>query len=280
MRTSTEWLSLTSAEFSAGAGTRGYAHLRHYTAEYCEWGDGPPLVLVPGLAGGYGLLGPLARLLARHFRVISYQLRGEDDCFALRQRFGIRDLVDDLTQLLDWLCLERPSVLGVSFGGVVALELAARRPTRLDALVVQGAGARFEHGLLQQVASLVLSRYPLPTDNAFVNQFFNLLFGRRQKPGPLFEFVTRQCWQTDQSVMAHRFRMIERHDLESKLPRIQTPLLVLAGDRDLLVSEQSLQGLCAAVPNAQLGRLPGCGHLAFVTQPERVALEAQRFLRG
>ena len=47
-------------------------------------------------------------------------------------------------------------------------------------------------GLLQQVAGWVLSRYPLPSDSPFVNQFFNLLFGARQEPGPLFEFVTRQ----------------------------------------------------------------------------------------
>ena len=46
---------------------------------YKEWGEGPPLILVPGLAGGYELLGPLARLLAGHFRVISYQLRGEEE---------------------------------------------------------------------------------------------------------------------------------------------------------------------------------------------------------
>jgi pimeloyl-ACP methyl ester carboxylesterase len=164
------------------------------------------------LAGGFELLGPLARLLARRFRVISYQLRGEDDCFALRRRFGLQDLVEDLAEFLDWQGLESPTVLGVSFGGVLALEFAARFPYRLEHLIVQGAGARFERGLLQRIAGLVLTRYPLPSDNPFVNQFFNLLFGGRQRPGPLFEFVTRQCWQTDQSVMAHRFQLVERSD--------------------------------------------------------------------
>src|SRR5262245_48643291 len=80
-KASLEWLAESGAEFSAGSGRLGYAHLENYTAEYCEWGDGPPVVLVPGLAGGFELLGPLARLLARDFRVIAYQLRGEDDCF-------------------------------------------------------------------------------------------------------------------------------------------------------------------------------------------------------
>src|SRR5947209_11387322 len=144
-----DWVATSGAAFSAGTGRAGFAHLKHYSVEYREWGQGPPLVLVPGLAGGFELLGPLARLLARDFRVISYQLRGEDDCFALRRRFDLADLVSDLAEFLDWHGLESPAVLGVSFGGVVALEFAARFPRRLDSLIVQGVGARFDRGLLQ-----------------------------------------------------------------------------------------------------------------------------------
>src|SRR5262245_50909494 len=172
VKASSIWLSAIGAEFSAGTGISGCAHLTNYTVEYREWGDGPPLVLVPGLAGGFELLGPLARLLARHFRVISYQLRGEDNCFALRSPFGLHDLVDDLAEFMDWHCLERPTLAGVSFGGILALEFAASHPSRLNELIVQGVGARFERNLLQQVASTVLSRFPLPADNPFINQFF------------------------------------------------------------------------------------------------------------
>jgi pimeloyl-ACP methyl ester carboxylesterase len=273
-----EWLNATGANFSAGLGDRGCAQLRHYTAEYREWGDGPPLVLIPGLAGGYELLGPLARVLAERYRVISYQLRGEDDCFALRQRFGLQDLVLDLREFLDWHCLEQPILCGVSFGGVLALEFAARFPRRLRSLVVQGVGARFERTLLQQVAGFVLSRYPFPHDNPFVNQFFNLLFGGRQRPDGLFQFVTRQCWQTDQSVMAHRFHLLEQFDLTDRVSQIAVPALVLTGDRDLLVSRPSLEALCNGLCNGKSATLTGCGHLAFVTQPEHVAQEMAGFL--
>src|SRR5579883_3314743 len=115
-------MTASGAAFSAGLGRSSFAQLRHYTAAYREWGDGPPLILVPGLAGGFELLGPLARLLANHFRVISYQLRGEDNCFALRQPFDLQDLVEDLAEFVDSLCLESPTVFGVSFGGILALE--------------------------------------------------------------------------------------------------------------------------------------------------------------
>jgi pimeloyl-ACP methyl ester carboxylesterase len=278
MKVSADWLEASGAAFSAGTGESGYVHLKHYTAAYCEWGSGPPLVLVPGLAGGFELLGPLARLLAQDFRVITYQLRGEDDAFALRRRFGLADLVEDLAEFLNWYGLEAPALMGVSFGGVLALEYAARRPHGLSSLIVQGAGARFERGLLQAVAGAVLTRYPLPSDNPFVNQFFNLLFGSRQRPGSLFHFVTRQCWQTDQAVMAHRFRLVEHFDITARLERIGVPSLVLAGERDLLVSERSLSALEEGIADCRRVALRGCGHLAFVTAPERVAEEVKRFL--
>jgi len=278
VKVSASWLAASGAEFSAGVGKCGCVHLKHYTVDYQEWGEGPPLIVVPGLAGGFQLLGPLARLLAANFRVISYQLRGEDDCFTLRRPFGISDLVEDLAELLEWQGLEAPTLMGVSFGGVLALEFAARYPTRLNKLIVQGVGAHFERGLLQRIAGVVLSRYPMLADNPFINQFFNLLFGGRQQKGPLFEFVTRQCWQTDQSVMAHRLHLVEQLDLADRLHRIRVPTLVLAGDRDLLVSQESLQALCDGIPQAASVRLPGCGHLAFVTKPARIAGEVRRFL--
>lgn len=278
MKASLDWMKTSGTDFSPEAGFSGLAHLKHYTAQFCEWGDGPPLVLIPGLAGGFELLGPLARLLARDFRVISYQLRGEDDCFAIRQRFTLADLVDDLGEFLDWMGLESPPVLGVSFGGVLALELAASIPHRLSKVIVQGVGSRFESGLLQQVAGMVLSRYPLPNDNPFVNQFFNLLFGGKQKPGPLVEFVVRQCWQTDQSVMAHRFQLAETFDLTRRLGRVRASTLVLSGDRDLLVSPDSLRELLLGLPRARHVAMPGSGHLAFATQPEKVAAAVRDFL--
>jgi pimeloyl-ACP methyl ester carboxylesterase len=237
------------------------------------------LILVPGLAGNFDLLGPLERELAKHYKVISYQLRGESDCFALRRRFGLRDLVEDLREFIEWNGLERPLVVGVSFGGVLALEYAATYPNRLQALGVQGVGVRFERGLVQRIASLVLSGFPLPPNSPFVNQFFNLLFGTRQTR-PLFDFVTRQCWQTDQSVMAHRLQLVERLDLGPRLGRVQAPACVLAGDRDLLVSPQSLKELSAGLPNSRRDLLGGCGHLAFVTHPHLVATKFHDFFSG
>ena len=280
MKATVDWMNATNRRYLAGAGSSTFVHLGKYTAELHETGSGPPIVLIPGLGGGAELLGPLARSLAATHRVYTYQLRGENDCFVLRHPFDLDDLVEDLAELLDALRLESPTLMGVSFGGIIALKFAIRYPYRLDRLVVQGVGARYERGLIQQIASTVLSRFPLPADSPFVNQFFNLLFGGRQKHDALFEFVTRQIWQTDQSVMAHRFRLVEGLDIEDDLRRIKAPTLVFAGDRDVLVSRQSLARLCEGIPDAHLMRLPSCGHLAFVTKPEAMVNNVAQFVHA
>src|SRR5207247_4643116 len=124
-----------------------FVHLGKYTVELREFGSGSPIVLIPGLAGGFNLLGPLARTLAANHRVFTYQLRGENDCFVLRHPFDLDDLVEDLAELLDSLRLENPTIMGLSFGGIIALKFAIRFPYRVDRLIVQGVGARYERGL-------------------------------------------------------------------------------------------------------------------------------------
>jgi pimeloyl-ACP methyl ester carboxylesterase len=274
-----DWLNATNRKYVADTSSSAFVHLGKYTAELYESGAGSPIVLIPGLAGGFELLGPLARTLAADYHVFSYQLRGENDCFVLRHPFDLDDLVEDLAELLDTLKLENPTIMGLSFGGIIAMKFAMRYPYRLDRLIVQGVGARYERGLIQQIASTVLSRFPLPADSPFVNQFFNLLFGGKQKQDSLFEFVTRQIWQTDQSVMAHRFRLAEALDIEKQLRYIKAPTLVLAGDRDVFVSPNSLTRLCDGIPKCQFAQLPNCGHLAFVTKPDVIVKHVEQFLQ-
>lgn len=271
-----EWLSHAPDAFPTREHS-GCAQLSYYTASYREWGEGPPLLLLPGLAGGIELIAPLARQLARYFRVVALQLRGEEDCFALRRRFGISDLVGDISEFMEWYGLERPDMMGVSFGGVLALEFAARHPHRLRSLGVQGVGARFERGLVKSVAAHALTGFPLPRDNPFINQFVQLLFGRGPQPRFLVDHIARLCWQTDQSVMNHRFRLVRHMDLIPRLNAVRAPVISFAARRDVLVSDQSLLDLCNRLEEVKLVRLDAGGHLAFVLHPERIADDMHAF---
>jgi len=244
-----------------------------------QMGAGPPLVLVPGLAGGWKLLAPLATRLARRYQVTIPGLRG--DRFPMGTAW-VRDMDEyagDLGELIERLGLERPAVFGVSFGGAIALGLAVEQPQRIGALVLHGVEARFRTSLGATIARRVLERFPLPSDNRFVNQFFNLLHGGKPEPGPLSEFVVERCWETDQSVMARRIGLLESFDVSDRLWRVDVPTLVLAGTRDVVVPPARQRALAAGIAGAQLTTLDGAGHIGFLTHRAEVARQVRRFLR-
>src|SRR5918999_4642005 len=99
--------------------------------DYDVQGEGPPLLLVNGL--GFGRWGFFKQIpaLSRHFRTITFDVRGERDLSE-----GVADLVADVVALLDHLRVRKSHVLGTSLGGLVAQELALRRPDLVDCLVL------------------------------------------------------------------------------------------------------------------------------------------------
>ncbi len=239
--------------------------------EVVRLGSGDPIVLVPGLAGSWRLVAPLAERLARRNEVIICGLRG--DRFPLGGAWAndIADHARDLSEIIGQLGLEQPTVFGVSFGGAVALELAVDHPQKVGTLILHGAEARFRTTLGATIARRVLERFPLPSDNRFVNQFFNLLHGSKPEPGPLAEFVVERCWETDQAVMARRLALLESFDVSDRLWQIDVPTLVLAGSRDVIVPATRQKALAASIPGARFEAIIGAGHVGFLTHRREIA---------
>jgi len=231
------------------------------------------------MAGGWRLVAPLAQKLARRFEVIVCGVRG--DRFPMGGSWA-REMADhshDVVEVINQLGLERPTVMGVSFGGAVALELAVDQPHKIGALVVQGAEAKFRATLASTIARRVLERFPLPSDNGFVNQFFNLLHGGKPEPGPLPEFVVERCWETDQSVMARRLSLLESFDVSDRLWRVDVPTLVLAGSRDVVVPASRQKALAASIAGARFEVLENAGHIGFLTHRTEVVRHVARLMR-
>jgi 3-oxoadipate enol-lactonase len=242
-----------------------------------SWGQGEPLLLVPGLAGGLPLMAPLVRQLSQDFQVIGIEVREEHRLVGHRPIYSLLNLADDLVEAMDRLKLEAPTVLGVSFGGVLAMEAALRQPSRIGRLILQGVGSHFENGLIPKIAQWVLPNIPLPTDKPAINQFFNLLFGKNWPDRDLFNAAVQQCWQTDQGVMCERLNLARRFDWRGRLSKLAMPVLALRGDRDVMVSHPCWQDLGKRLPTAYLRELQGAGHMAFATHPDQIAQEVARF---
>jgi 3-oxoadipate enol-lactonase len=248
--------------------------------EVVEIGKGEPIVLVPGLAGGWRLLAPLARKLARRNRVILYGFRDESDPLSSRAARQLGDHARDLSGLIGELGLERPTVFGVSFGGAVALEFAVDEPCRVGRLVLSGVEARFHATLASTIARRVLERFPLPGDNPFVNQFFNLFHGGKPEAGPMPRFIVERCWETDQGVMARRLAMLEDFDVSDRLWRLDAPTLILAGTRDVVVPISRQEALARSIAGARFQSIDAAGHVGFLTHSAEVARHVEQLCRG
>jgi pimeloyl-ACP methyl ester carboxylesterase len=104
---------------------------------FADDGAGNPLVFVPGLGGTHAMFGPQVATFSATHRLIRPDLRGNGRSGRLAGPIGtvLDRQCDDLAALLDHLELDRAVMLGVSYGGAVALRFALRHPDRSAGLV-------------------------------------------------------------------------------------------------------------------------------------------------
>src|SRR4051794_39932286 len=134
---------------------RRRAEIRSATIAYEVAGAGPPVVLVHGLSGSTRWWRRNIGALTPHQRVYVVDLIGFGASRA-RHPFALSEAASFLARWLDHLGLERVSVVGHSMGGLIAAELAADAPDRVDRLVlVDPAALPFETGLVAHAISLV-----------------------------------------------------------------------------------------------------------------------------
>jgi pimeloyl-ACP methyl ester carboxylesterase len=126
----------------ASFGIDRFAVVDQARAHYVEAGTGPPAILIPGLFGTYRGFSRMLPLLAPHFHLYALDNfgTGESERPSDAFTYTVEEQADMIVKLMDELKLERSTFIGVSYGGMIALNLAARYPERVQAVVcIEGA---------------------------------------------------------------------------------------------------------------------------------------------
>jgi pimeloyl-ACP methyl ester carboxylesterase len=126
----------------ASFGADRFAVVDQARAHYVEAGAGPPAILIPGLFGTYRGFTRVLPLLAPHFHLYALDNfgTGNSDRPCDDFTYTVDEQADLIVKLMDELKLERSTFIGVSYGGMIALNLAARYPERVHAVVcIEGA---------------------------------------------------------------------------------------------------------------------------------------------
>jgi pimeloyl-ACP methyl ester carboxylesterase len=239
--------------------------LEEGTVGLLKAGDGPELVFLHG-AGGAGAWTGFHDSLSRRFTVIApdHPGFGNSDDFPAVEDMG--DLVYHYLDVFDRLGLQNPVVVGASFGGWIAAELAVHSPARVSRLVLLApVGLRIPG---QPIADLFLMN---PAERAAA-LYHDQSVGRQRIPSEsdidLFvrryrddTALARFCW--------HPF--FANPKLERRLRRITAPTVVVAARPDKVLPIEHCQRYAEKIPDAVLATIDDCGHALYMESPERVA---------
>lgn len=246
-----------------------------YRMRYRVLGQGPPLILVPGIASTYRGYALTLNRLASRFRTILYDYPGEhpDDASKLG-RITHDHLVDDVFGLIDHLNLGRVFLVGPSFGSTIVLRCLHREPRRFPKAVVQGAFARRRFTTAERLALLVGRRIPGTTSCLPFHERVLTYNNRNHFPAILddrWSFYLEQNGLTPIAALAHRLDLVARLDLRPILPEIPTPVLLLQGNEDRIVPHRCFEELQQALPAAEGVIMPLVGHQPHYTHAEALA---------
>jgi proline iminopeptidase len=263
-----------------------------------EVGAGPALVVLHGGPDfDYDYLLPELDVLADRFRLVYYAQRGRG-----RSAEGVRpddvtidSEMDDLERVRRHLGLESVAVLGHSWGGVLAMEYAARHPERLTQLILMDTAPASYQDRLTFRRHLDRIRSPRDADrmrslaataefragNLDVEaEYHRLHFRPTLRPDLLDLLLPRLRINFDpervRTARAIEDRLYDQtwnspaYDLFPALRRLTVPTLVLYGENDFFPVEVVAR-IAEAIPGARLVVLPQCGHFAFLEAPDTVA---------
>lgn len=239
-----------------------------------EGGDGPPLILVPGLSGDKEAFLYQFPAFTRHFRVLAVDLRrvrGDEP-------EGIDLFVDDLVDVMDAFGVPSAAVLGLSFGGTLAMRLGVREPGRVRALVLVNTLARLDLSHVGLNRSLLIplayvtTRYTPPR----VAETFSRVWGDLQVwvydpsdgNGRVFYYQQTSAARVPFPAGSRRLALLRPFDLRDDLPAIRAPALVVRGTTDTYCPARWAREIAALIPQADFLEIAGAGHLALISKAE------------
>ena len=251
---------------------------------YEQYGSGPPLLLVAGLASDSQSWLPVVEGLAEQFTVILLDNRGvgrsNQEC-----EISVSLMADDCAALIRHLGYQRVALTGHSMGGMIAMELSRQYPDLVDRLVLVATAAKntVRNNLLFQDWA---DWYESGHDRAawFRTVLYWILTKRFFENQPLLDasldYLLKYPWPQSPQAFRQQVQAIADFDATSWLGLISAPTLVLAGEQDLLMPPGDAEYLVQQLPNAVLQVLPGAAHSVQTEQPEAFVQAVVNFCRG
>jgi pimeloyl-ACP methyl ester carboxylesterase len=234
-------------------------------------GTGSPLLYLHG-AGGL-IWDPLLDALAAGHTVYAVEHPGARDSEALTHLPGMWELVLFYDELLDRLGLDTAAVVGHSFGGMVAAELAANSPKRVSRLVlIAPIGLWRDDTPIPDIAGIPPETLPGLVLADPDGPLAGMLTPPPDDPQAKFEAAMRMA-----SIL-HFIWPIPDKGLDRRIHRVSAPTLLVWGRQDRLVDPVYAEEFSARLRDSRVELVDGAGHLPQMESPEAVCGLVTTFL--
>jgi pimeloyl-ACP methyl ester carboxylesterase len=239
-------------------------------------GDGPPVVLVHAGVADARMWEPVLPALTPLHRIVRFDMRGFG---RTRSTPGTFAPAGDLAGLLDALDIAEAHVVGASFGGLVALELAATQPQRVASLVLLAPALPDIEPSPELLAFAEAEEQAIRVDQIDAAVDINVKMWAADSSPETRALVA------DMQRIAFDLQLRERAEsdeleppVSGRLSTIGVPTTIAVGDRDVVDFTQIAERLRRELPAATLHHIADAGHLLALDQPDAVAQLVLRHL--
>jgi pimeloyl-ACP methyl ester carboxylesterase len=249
---------------------------------YRRAGQGPPLVLLHGFLFDSRAWRPQLEELSSDFTVVAWDAPGAGRSPDPPESFALADWADCLASLLDAIDLRDPtSVVGLSWGAVLAQELYRRHPERVQSLVLAGAYAGWRGSLPAALVEERLAACLRDSRRAASDVVASYLPGMHSAAAPSEVRDEMAAIIADFHPVGFRLmaRSLAETDTRDLLPEIRVPTLLVYGEADARASLSVGEAIRALIPGARLAVIPGAGHVSNLEAPERFNALVRDFSR-
>lgn len=253
----------------------------NFTIAYEEQGEGEVVVLLHGFCGSSAYWEKVSPLLADSFRVIMPDLRGHGASDAPLGSYTIEQMADDVALLLETLGVEKYTVLGHSMGGYVALSLAQRYNNRLSGVGLIHSTAYPDSDEAKEKRLKAIAAINSEGITAFIDGLVPGLFAPESldKLPAAVNRVKELGYKTPpQGAIGAAMAMRERADRRDVLSAAPIPVLLVAGEKDGLISlERTFTTDKEHVAQAVIHEV---GHMSMYEDPQQLADIIKQFASG
>jgi 3-oxoadipate enol-lactonase len=251
-----------------------------------ESGKGEPVLFINGLGADLSIWAMQAADLSKDHRVILFDHRGTGLSDRPVDGYSMETLADDVDSLLRVLDIPSVHLVGHSMGGLIAQLVAVRHPHRVKSLVLAATSVR-----APRMAHVGLHLWADILEKLGVESFINLMISQNYTHAYvennyryiliLRKLLIKQLNEVpiDPGTLRHMIRAILDLDMEASLEQIGMPVLVLAGDQDIVFPPHLVEALTRSIPHAEFSVLEESAHNLMLEKPEVFNARVRAFLK-